>query len=69
MPPLWDPKESDGIVYDRVHRHSKGMVSFTLVPLFEEDQNGSREDAELRQKLHELEVTLKSASPKPNPSG
>jgi len=68
MPPLWDPKESEGNVYDRVHKHSKGMVSFTLVPRFKKDQDGSHDDAELRQKLQDLEASLQSAASKVNPS-
>ena len=30
--PLWDPRESKKKVYQRVHVHSPGMISFTYRP-------------------------------------
>jgi hypothetical protein len=30
MPPTWDPEEDKSDLYDRVHQHSSGVISYTL---------------------------------------
>ncbi|MBS1849418.1 MAG: hypothetical protein JST79_00785 [Acidobacteria bacterium] len=37
MAPIWDPAEADMNVYEDVHKHSDGLISFTYKPMTDAD--------------------------------
>ncbi len=57
MPPTWDEKEQETKLYEPIHRHSSGVISYTLpTPTAEMDPNSAAYQRleELRRKAQEI---------------
>jgi hypothetical protein len=37
MPPVWEPDEERSAIYEKVQKHSEGMISFAFEPPSEAD--------------------------------
>jgi hypothetical protein len=37
MPPVWEPDEERSTIYEKVQKHSEGMISFAFEPPSEAD--------------------------------
>jgi hypothetical protein len=67
MPPIWEPDDQRSTIYDKVQKHSEGMISFAYEPPSEADLQALKSTETYQTLQRELQTIINAAPPAPKP--